>query len=295
MSRTIAVIRLSILLQQPLYDRRMAAGHCPGQCVVARSIRCCGVHVRAFGEQILSHLAMPKYSGQRKDGKSVRRKTVRQRRICVDDLLHTRKLPRRRCFMQFQCNAASEKQITKLIPPAIHGQEHRRLSLFIFCGCKRSVGIEERLHFASVPGLDGLKEGSNVAHRRTPGELVRAVSRACNAGNQNYRRERSLRTASSISASSSLHVTVTSSPAFSPLSRVMGNSAPPPAGVATKYPAQPAMSLATSRLESNAGSPAISAASVIFALCSMVSIRKKAVSRSGPQVTAPWLARRSAS
>src|SRR5260370_2013156 len=53
---------------------------------------------------------------------------------------------------------------------------------------------------------------------------------------QSQRRVRSLRTASSISASSSLRVSVTSSSAFSPLSPVMGNSAPPPGGATTDEP-----------------------------------------------------------
>jgi len=47
-------------------------------------------------------------------------------------------------------------------------------------------------------------------------------------------RERSLRTASSMSASSSLRDSVQSSPAFSPLSTGVGNSAPAPGGGATK-------------------------------------------------------------
>src|SRR5260370_39525688 len=83
--------------------------------------------------------------------------------------------------------------------------------------------------------------------------LSQPVCNAPAAGLGAQRRERSLRTASSISASSSLRVRVTSSPALSPLSRVMGNSAPPPGGGPTKHRARAAISFATSRLESNTG------------------------------------------
>ena len=51
-----------------------------------------------------------------------------------------------------------------------------------------------------------------------------------------------------------------------------------------------AMSLATSRLESSFGPPALSAASRILAKCSTVSMLWNADRRSLPQVTAPWLA-----
>ena len=65
------------------------------------------------------------------------------------------------------------------------------------------------------------------------------------------RRVRSLRTASSMRAPSSLRVRETCSREESPLSLVMGKSAPPPGGGATKYLARAAMNLATSRLESS--------------------------------------------
>jgi len=60
-------------------------------------------------------------------------------------------------------------------------------------------------------------------------------------------------------------------------------------GGVTKYRARAAMSLATSRLERRTGPPASSAESTILAKCSMVSIRKKAVNRSGPQVDCPMI------
>src|ERR1700730_1643201 len=81
------------------------------------------------------------------------------------------------------------------------------------------------------------------------------------------RRVRSFRTASSMRAPSSLRVSETCSPAESPPSLVIGRSAPPPGGGATKYLEREASSVATSRLESSYGSPPISAARVIFAEC----------------------------
>src|ERR1700722_62719 len=104
---------------------------------------------------------------------------------------------------------------------------------------------------------------------------------------RSQRRARSLRTASSIRASSSLRVRETWVLEDSPVSLVSGSSAPPPGGGVTEYLARAAISLATSRLERRTGSPANSAERTILAKCSMVSMRKKAVKRSGPHVTAP--------
>src|ERR1700674_3570095 len=105
------------------------------------------------------------------------------------------------------------------------GYRKRLLGAEEICGKQREKHLAWR---GAQPG-GGRK---NWIKRRMP--LSQPVCNAQAAGRVAQRRERSLRTASSISASSSLRVSVTSSPAFSPLSRVMGNSAPPPGGGATK-------------------------------------------------------------
>src|SRR5712692_5640583 len=72
MPRTIAVVRVGAILQQPGGHLRVTAGHGPGQRVVSRSSRGRSLHSCALGEQIFSHVVMPKSRRQREDRKSVR-------------------------------------------------------------------------------------------------------------------------------------------------------------------------------------------------------------------------------
>src|SRR5258708_5850753 len=108
---------------------------------------------------------------------------------------------------------------------AAHVNEHLIRSFFGEPSAKLANHRPPVLPLFLRPSTRSLNLGTN---EKWPADFWRRSSPEC------QRRVRSLRTASSISASSSLRVSVTSSSAFSPLSRVMGNSAPPPGGGATK-------------------------------------------------------------
>src|ERR1035437_5523980 len=112
-----------------------------------------------------------------------------------------------------------------------------------------------------------------------------ATSRA-----KNHRSARSLRTASSINASSSSRVTEMRSgplaalPALSLVTKEPGLTA---AAVVMPYCARAVSNFSTSRPESKTCLPSRSVARETCAKCSTVSMRKNAVSKSAPLVTTP--------
>src|SRR5216683_1869382 len=93
-TRGIAVIGIGSIFQEPRDNRGVPAGDSSGQGVVARSVGRGGVHIRAFGKQILGRIAMPKNSGQSEDRKTIRRVTLCQGRILLHEMLDALKLTR---------------------------------------------------------------------------------------------------------------------------------------------------------------------------------------------------------
>src|SRR3989442_868789 len=126
-------------------------------------------------------------------------------------------------------------------------------------------------------------EGSDASLTEIPSGRA---SRFANQRSLFYRRARSLRTASSISASSSSRVRVTQLPGPAPsesdVSEVTGHSGPTCDAVAEPYRARAACNFSTSPLESKTCLPSSSVTRVTWAKCSTVSIREKALSRSAP-------------
>src|SRR5205814_9662201 len=119
-----------------------------------------------------------------------------------------------RSFMHFHPGPFFDKRIPNFLAPHVTGHQYGGLSLRIprvdNCGIRRG----EFASFRRIASANGVKELRGGVHHLSPGN--RKESQSANSVMQKlYRRARSLRTASSIKASSSSRLRVISSVTFS--------------------------------------------------------------------------------